>query len=276
MSPQITIIMPIYNQAEFLLESIQSIYQTVHTSWELLIGNDGSTDKSLSIISNRLFDKKVKLVYSSTINEGAAIARNRLIEKAESDTIMILDGDNILCKGVVDRMFEELHAHRKSLNYHVVSPEKLQFFTCRNKLDLKDCWDFSYLKSEENMYPICDLQDMLKGFKVPPCSGNYMYHKKVWESVEGYRKEDIQETWGFGFRHIAAGYPVFILPKSQYLHRFVRDGYYGRLPKDEMDVACRARIEDIKYRLTKESQEYLSTVTSGKEAILSGKLVLDE
>jgi glycosyltransferase involved in cell wall biosynthesis len=276
MNPQISIIMPIFNQARFVLESIQLIYKTIHkTSWELLLCNDGSTDNTHDVLLGRIFDKRVRLVYSSIKNEGAAIARNKLIEKAESDTIMILDGDNILCDGVVDRMYEDLNSHRKSLNCHVVSPEKLQFFTDRSNIDPKDCWDFGYLKKEGDMYTVCDLQDMLVGFKVPPCSGNYMYHKKVWEAVGGYRKEDIQETHGFGFRHIAAGYPVFILPDSQYLHRFVRDGYYGRLSKNEMDHACRSLLEGIKDRLTKESQEYLSNTMSGKEAISSGRLRLE-
>jgi glycosyltransferase involved in cell wall biosynthesis len=260
----ISIIIPVYNGARYINDAIESIYKTIHkTSWEVLLCNDGSTDGSEKVIKNRLFDKRIKMVYSQKENEGAAIARNRMIKEASADTIMALDCDNILCDGVVDRMYERI-----SDKCNVIAPEKLQYFTDVRNIDSSDCWDFSGYGG------ICDLSLMLKTFKVPPCSGNYMYKKHVWEAVGGYHKEDVQETWGFGFRHIVVGFPVDILPNSQYLHRFCRDGYYMRLPKEEMDRACRQRLDEIKDRLTDESKAYLETEQSGKLAITSGKLVL--
>jgi glycosyltransferase involved in cell wall biosynthesis len=270
MQPEISIIMPVFNGERYLPDSIGSIYKTIHkTQWELLLCNDGSTDNSYAQMCNRSFDKRVRVIYSSTENQGAAIARNRLIAEASSDVIMVLDCDNILEDGLVDRLYQEIKDGAA-----VVAPEKLQYFTDINNIDTTDAWDFSYLrkgKGKDN-YTECDMQDMLVSFKVPACSGNYMYRKEVWEAVGGYNKNDIQETWGFGFRHIFAGYPVKILNSSKYYHRFCRNGYYMRLPKDEMDKACWKLLWDNKEQLTDESVEYLKKEKSGKAAILSGRL----
>jgi glycosyltransferase involved in cell wall biosynthesis len=262
--PEISIITPVFNGERYLQDSIGSIYKTIHkTQWELLLCNDGSTDNSHAQMCNRSFDKRVHIIYNSTENQGAAIARNRLIAEASSDVIMVLDCDNILEDGLVDRLYREIKEGAA-----VVAPEKLQYFTDMNNIDPTDAWDFSYLNGN------CDKQDMLTSFKNPPSSGNCMYRKEVWKAVDGYHKEDIQETWGFGFRHIFAGYPIKILNGSKYYHRFCKDGYYMRLPKDEMEKAFLRLLWDVKDQLTDDSIEYLKKEKSGKAAILSGRLKL--
>lgn len=266
MKPDISIIMPIFNGERWLNDSIGSIYKTIlKTSWELLLCDDGSTDHTRAAIKNKyLHDKRVNLVFEDEINRGAAIARNIMINQAQADTIMILDCDNILCDGVVDQMYQSINTETS-----VVSPEKIQYFTDPKNIDPTDCWDFAYLNGK------CDKQDMVRSFNVPPCSGNYMYRKEVWEKVDGYHKKDIQETWGFGFRHIFAGYPIKILPGTQYLHRFLRDGYYMRLPKCEMDLACWQLLRDHDRWFDDDSEKHLLDIKPrGKDAILSGKIKL--
>lgn len=264
MKTDISIIMPVFNGEHYMLQAIESIYKTIHkTTWELLMRDDRSTDNSWALMQTRVFDKRIR-IFKSEKNEGAAIARNKLICEAKSDTIMILDCDNILCDGVVDRLFDIIKSGE-----NVAAPEKLQYFTDPAHLDLNDVWDFKYLNG------ICDKAEMLKSFVVPPCSGNYMYRKSVWEYVNGYHEEDIQETWGFGFRHIFADFPIRILKDSQYLHRFLRDGYYGRLDKGKIDKACWRLLKEHDSYMSGESKAVLSDCrSSGKAAINSGRLEL--
>lgn len=86
--------MPSYNAEHYIGASIESIIAQSYTDWELLITDDCSTDNSCEIIENySKKDSRVKL-FKLTENQGAAVARNNSIEKAQGRYIAFCDSDD--------------------------------------------------------------------------------------------------------------------------------------------------------------------------------------
>jgi len=88
--PLVSIIIPAYNVANYIKESIQSVLVQTYRNFEIIVVNDGSTDQTSQILSDidsiQLFN---------TPNRGAASARNFGISKARGEYIAFLDADDI-------------------------------------------------------------------------------------------------------------------------------------------------------------------------------------
>ena len=94
-SPIVTVLMPVYNAEKYLAEAINSILNQTFTNYELLIINDGSTDKSEEIIlkySDKRIryiknDKNIRLV--ATLNKGIELAKGKYIARMDADDISV-------------------------------------------------------------------------------------------------------------------------------------------------------------------------------------------
>lgn len=91
----VSIIMPSFNSAKFIAESIESVLGQSYKNWELIITDDCSTDNSVEIIKNYLkMDKRIVLSVLDH-NCGAAVARNNSIDLSRGRFIAFLDSDDI-------------------------------------------------------------------------------------------------------------------------------------------------------------------------------------
>jgi glycosyltransferase involved in cell wall biosynthesis len=91
--PLVSIIMPVFNSADYLNEAIDSILEQTFKNFEFLIFNDGSTDKSLEIIKS-YNDTRIRS-FSSKVNNGYVIHLNKGIELAKGKYIARMDADDI-------------------------------------------------------------------------------------------------------------------------------------------------------------------------------------
>ena len=89
---QFSIIIPLYNKANFVKKSIESILAQTYKEFEIVIVNDGSTDNSLAVVSE-INDPRIHIF--SKENGGVSIARNFGIEKAQNEYISFLDADDL-------------------------------------------------------------------------------------------------------------------------------------------------------------------------------------
>lgn len=93
--PLVSIIMPSYNAAQFIAESIESVLAQTYVDWELLITDDCSKDQTLEIAqSYEREDPRIK-VFALPINSGAATARNHSLANAKGEYIAFLDSDDL-------------------------------------------------------------------------------------------------------------------------------------------------------------------------------------
>lgn len=116
-----TIVIPSYNQAQYLPEAIQScLDQTIPA--EIIVVDDGSTDNSLEIA------RKYPVKVVSQVNKGLSSARNAGIMNATSEYILFLDADDKLAPMAVERIQEIID----ETNADIISPS-FQEFGLRNQ-----------------------------------------------------------------------------------------------------------------------------------------------
>ncbi|MDJ8926936.1 glycosyltransferase family 2 protein [Clostridium perfringens] len=94
MRPLVSVIMSVYNGEKYLREAIESILKQTYKNIEFIIIDDGSKDKSLSIIKEYLFDKRIKFLENKS-NKGLIYSLNRGIEESKGKYIARMDCDDI-------------------------------------------------------------------------------------------------------------------------------------------------------------------------------------
>ena len=91
--PRVSVIMPVYNSENFLKESISSILNQTFSDFELLIGEDGSTDRSIEII-REFSDDRIRVIRNEK-NLGIPRTLNRMIQASKGEYIARQDSDDI-------------------------------------------------------------------------------------------------------------------------------------------------------------------------------------
>ena len=95
MNPMVSIIVPCYNQAQFLAETLDSVLAQTHENWECIIVNDGSTDNT-EFVAKEYCDRDQRFVYLKKENGGLSSARNAGLDVAKGEYVQFLDSDDIL------------------------------------------------------------------------------------------------------------------------------------------------------------------------------------
>lgn len=106
----ISIIIPAYNSAKFLPETIESILKQSYRSYEIIIVDDCSTDNTNEVL--KPFGKNIRYIRSKK-NSGAAITRNRGIELAQGEFIAFLDADDIWLPDKLEQNIECFEADKE-------------------------------------------------------------------------------------------------------------------------------------------------------------------
>jgi glycosyltransferase involved in cell wall biosynthesis len=94
----ISIVIPLYNKERSIVSTIESVFIQTYKDWELIIVDDGSTDKSLQAVEGFIRGLKVenwRLKIVSKPNGGVCSARNRGIIEAKGEFVALLDGDDL-------------------------------------------------------------------------------------------------------------------------------------------------------------------------------------
>lgn len=106
--PKVSIIVPCYNQAQYLDEALQSVLNQTYTNWECIIVNDGSTD-STEKIASKWCDSDLRFRYFYKENGGISSARNLALDNVNGDYLQFLDSDDILDKNKLQISLDTLN-----------------------------------------------------------------------------------------------------------------------------------------------------------------------
>lgn len=110
MQNKLSIIVPIYNEENWIGRCIESLIRQTFNDFEVIIIDDGSTDNSLSIIKKYCqLDKRIK--YISTKNQGSAKARNTGLEHINGDLVTFVDADDYIEEQMYETMIDILNTH---------------------------------------------------------------------------------------------------------------------------------------------------------------------
>lgn len=101
----VSVIIPVYNNGDYLKETLQSLERQSYQDFEVIVVNDGSTDGSEAIID--LFTQKDRRFHKiNQKNSGVSAARNAALDKAKGRYVTFADGDDTLPKDALKKMAE--------------------------------------------------------------------------------------------------------------------------------------------------------------------------
>ena len=108
-SPRVSVVIPVYNRERYVREAIESILAQTFRDFELVLIDDGSTDRSLEVMS-AYADPRIRVV-SNARNLGIPQTRNRGLELATGDYLAWLDSDDHACPDRLEREVAFLDAN---------------------------------------------------------------------------------------------------------------------------------------------------------------------
>ncbi len=100
-------IVPVYNTEKYLKKCLDSLVNQMYKDFEIIVVNDGSTDKSSSIISK--YQKKYKnIIVIDKENEGLSMARNRGVQKSSGKYIIFVDSDDYVSNKLLEEVDKKI------------------------------------------------------------------------------------------------------------------------------------------------------------------------
>lgn len=200
----VSVIMGIYNCESTLYEAVESIFNQTVSDWELIMCDDGSTDKTyeMALKIKEKYPQKI-VVLKNEQNQGLNYTLNRCLSVAKGKYIARMDGDDI---SLPCRFETEM----KVLNDN---PEIAIVSTDMNLFDEHGVWGRTYAKEKPQE------EDFLNG--TPFCHAACMVRKEAYLDVEGYsvsekllRVEDYHlwvKMYERGYKGINIQYPLYMM-----------------------------------------------------------------
>lgn len=166
-NPILSIIIPIYNADRFLDKCLESVVRQTLKNWELILIDDGSTDKSLEIM-NRFKNHDNRIEVKQIENAGVSTARNVGLSSARGKYIGFVDADD----WISEEMFENM--------VRVAENENLDIVQCSYAIINEN----NYVEQTKIMENKCydNPQDILLAYfeqKISPCVFNKIFRKKL-------------------------------------------------------------------------------------------------
>ena len=107
----VSVVMPVYNEADYVGEAIESIQKQTYSPLEIIIVEDGSTDETRKIAQKyEREDKRIEVIESPK-NLGNYSSRNAGVQAAKGVFVAVMDGDDIALPRRIERQVRFLHQH---------------------------------------------------------------------------------------------------------------------------------------------------------------------
>lgn len=111
----VSIILPSYNTAPYIRETIQSVLDQTYQKWELIIVDDCSTDSTDEVVAS-IKDDRIKYFHNEK-NSGAAVSRNRALREAKGRWIAFLDSDDLWMPEKLEKQISFMEKNGYSFSY---------------------------------------------------------------------------------------------------------------------------------------------------------------
>ena len=215
--PKLSIIVPVYNVADYLEDCLDSILAQTFSDFELILVDDGATDGSGFICdAYASADQRVKVIHKS--NGGTASARNAGIEASKGQLIGFVDGDDWIEPDFYKLLVRSLnvyHADMAACRFvKVTDRSKMMFATAVEDLHL-----YSPQEALEAMFE----KDKMR---YSPC--DKVYKRQLFSGIR-YPEGNLYEDKATTYRLIHASQSVAYVSAQKY-HYYVREDSIMRRP----------------------------------------------
>lgn len=256
MNELVSIIMPSYNTADYISESIKSVQAQTYTNWELIIVDDCSTDNTDEVVGAFLSDRRIRYLKNER-NSGAAVSRNRALREAKGHWVAFLDSDDTWETEKLTRQIAFMEEHNYAFtftDYRIqLNGKWLPYrYTGPNVVDKRKMYNYCYFSTITVVYDaqkigLIQIEDLKKNndyamwllavektkcYRFPECLSNYIKHEN---SISSGNKFRLIKWHYILFRKGMHKNPVVsaILTVNNLLHGIVKKIRYKELLKEE-------------------------------------------
>ena len=205
----ISVIVPVYNVAQYLEKSIASIQKQTYQNLEIILVDDGSTDES-GRLCDSIAEQDDRVLVLHKNNEGLSQARNDGMKQAHGDYLIFIDSDDYIHPDMIQSLYEQL---------------------IQEEADVSSCGvmnvyanDESPQSANQDDYFVCDSQTFLTeyliGEKIPGTICNKLIKREIATALsfpKGLIYEDAY--YHFDLIKLAKKYVVNTKPYYYYFHR---------------------------------------------------------
>lgn len=213
-NPLVAVIVPCYNQSQYLDKALQSVLDQTYANWECIIVNDGSPDNTEEV-AKRWVEKDPRFIYVNKENEGLSNARNFGILNARGEFILPLDADDKISMQYIELAIKEFDID-----------SNLKVVYCKAEI-------FG-IKTGKWELPKFSLKRLAKDNMIF-CSA--LYRKKDWEVIGGYDPKMLYgfEDWEFWISMLKNGGGVLCLENVCFFYRIKEDSMYKQMDKKKRE-----------------------------------------
>ena len=204
---RISIIIPCYNQGQYIDEAIKSVEEYKYNDYEIIIINDGSTDEFTNKHLLELKNKGYHVLFQE--NQGLSSTRNNGIRLAKGKYILPLDADNKIKAEYIIKAIEILDGNS---SISIVYSDRQLF---GNSNELKRVGELNVAKIVRENY-------------IDACA---IFRKTIWTEIGGYDETMLigLEDWDFWLSSIEKGFRFFYVPEPLFSYRVVDNSMIHQL-----------------------------------------------
>lgn len=141
---KISIIVPVYNAENYIDIALQSICGQTYKDLEIILVDDGSSDKSLERCQEWA-KKDERILVHHQANAGASAARNKGLELATGKYVMFIDGDDWIEKNMIEILYTEAERHQANVACSTLQEDdSIAEENVRNSVNKKAVYDVKY------------------------------------------------------------------------------------------------------------------------------------
>lgn len=243
--PKVSIILPVYNVAPYLRQSLDSIIAQTLSDIEIICVDDGSTDESGQILDEyKEKDERIKVIHKK--NAGTGAARNDGLKIATGECIGFVDPDDWILPNMYERLYNLLQD--KGLDIVMFTPDVYNDKTGKHE---------GFLYFQDSNFPkfLDDKvfnKDDISPFSYPMCVWNKLYRKRLFdenniEFAEGLDFEDHKVI----FKSLFTAKRIYFIREKLYVYRHSREG--SILSDNDTRMFDHIKIYDIVENILKET-----------------------
>lgn len=213
----VSIIIPLYNAEQYIIETLESVNKQTYSNYEVLIINDFSTDKSAILVENYIKNKSKFELYNLESNRGVSYARNFGIDKSNGKFIAFLDSDDLWTIDKLEKQMgfmlnndyvfsctaynifeDEKENKRKIIPKNVLTYDDLLYgnqIACSTVVVLKELINKKYFKECHHEDYLLWLELLKSGHNCYGIDNVLGYYRKSKKSLSGNKLKAATWTW---------------------------------------------------------------------------------
>lgn len=232
MKPLVSVIVPIYNAAPYLQETLDSILASTYKPIEVVMVDDGSTDDSLSIAKSYC-EQHAECQVIAQENQGVSVARNTAIRAAKGTYVLPVDADDKIADTFIQKAVDVIEDN-----------DNIRVVGCR-------CWMFGAVNKEWKL-PAFSRSLLARKNMIPATA---LYRKVDWERCGGYCEQEIyREDWDFWISMMELGGTFYKIDEIL---------FYYRISMGSRRVLAKGRKKVIIDAINRRHPEYLKKHLGG-------------